>query len=118
MFPKRYASSAGYVKCQHESAHLLTKGNPWSMTDTISDVIEWAYSGNILHPTQKPDEVLQKLIQAFCPEGGLVLDPFAGSGSTLEAARSVGREWQGIEIDAGYCSIAQRRLGIRHTEAA
>lgn len=74
MFPKRYASSAGYVKYQHESAHLFTKGNPWSMAKTISDVIEWAYRGNKLYPTQKPVEALRKLIKAFCPEGGLVLD--------------------------------------------
>lgn len=85
MFPKRYASSAGYVKYQHESAHLLTKGNPWSMAKTISDVIEWAYRGNKLHPTQKPVEALRNLSRPFAPEGGLLLAPFAGSGFALEA---------------------------------
>jgi len=110
MFPKRYASSTGYVKYQHEAAHLLVKGTPWSMADTISDVIEWSYSGNVLHPTQKPTQVLTPLIEAFCPKHGLVLDPFAGSGSTLKAAQETGRRWLGIELDARYFEIARDRL--------
>ena len=118
MFPKRYASSTGYVKYQHECAHLLVKGTPWSMANTISDVIEWSYSGNALHPTQKPLEVLIPLIEAFCPKDGLVLDPFAGSGSTLEAAKLLGRKWLGVELDATYFQIARRRLrGLRLTAA-
>ena len=110
MFPKRYASSTGYVKYQHECAHLLVKGTPWSMANTISDVIEWSYSGNILHPTQKPVEVLTPLIEAFCPADGLVIDPFAGSGSTLESARMLGRKWLGIELDPKHCDTARTRL--------
>ena len=110
MFPKRYASSAGYVKYQHESAHLLVKGTPWRMANTIGDVIEWSYSGNNLHPTQKPVEVLQKLIRAFCPTGGLVLDPFAGSGSTLAAAKKLERSYIGVELNARYYAIARTRL--------
>lgn len=110
MFPKRYASSTGYVKYQHEAAHLLVKGTPWSMAETISDVIEWTYSGNVLHPTQKPLEILTPLIEAFCPKDGLVLDPFAGSGSSLMAAKMLGRSYIGIELDARYHSLAVRRL--------
>jgi site-specific DNA-methyltransferase (adenine-specific) len=118
MFPKRYASSTGYVKCQHECAHVLVKGTPWSMAETIGDVIEWTYSGNTLHPTQKPVEVLTPLIEAFCPVGGLVLDPFAGSGSTLEAARMLGRNYLGIELDARYFGIASKRLALGIGKAA
>ncbi len=118
MFPKRYASSTGYVKYQHECAHLLVKGAPWRMAERISDVIEWSYSGNVLHPTQKPLEVLQKLIRAFCPGNGLVLDPFAGSGSTLEAARLLGRKWLGIEIEPSYFQIASQRMTPEANRAA
>ncbi len=110
MFRRRYASSTGYVKYQHEAAHLLVKGTPWSMADTISDVIEWTYSGNALHPTQKPLEILTPLIEAFCPKDGLVLDPFAGSGSSLMAAKMLGRSYIGIELDARYHALAVRRL--------
>ena len=119
MFPKRYASSTGYVQYQHESAHLLAKGTPWQVTEPISDVCEWDYSGNVLHPTQKPVKPLQKLIETFCPQGGLVLDPFAGSGSTLAAAQLAGRKWLGIELDEGYHEIARSRLLTQFpTEAA
>lgn len=110
MFPKEYASRSGYMRYQHECAHLLVKGNPWAMNETIPDVIPWRYSGNKLHPTQKPVEVLERLIRAFCPKGGIVLDPFAGSGSTLAAAHSSERQWIGIELNAGYHATAQLRL--------
>lgn len=63
-----------------------------------------------LHPTEKPVPLLDKLIRYACPPGGLVIDPFAGSGSTLEAARLVGRRAIGIEIDERYAERAARRL--------
>ena len=47
----------------------------------------WVYTGNTYHPTQKPVFNLKLLIDTYCREGGLVLDPFAGSGSTLVAAK-------------------------------
>ena len=118
MFPKRYASSTGYVKYQHEAAHLLVKGSPWTMAETIGDVIDWTYSGNVLHPTQKPTEVLTPLIEAFCSTDGLVLDPFCGSGSTLAAAQKLGRRWLGIELDARYFEIARNRLQSGELAAA
>jgi site-specific DNA-methyltransferase (adenine-specific) len=109
-FPKRYTSTTGYVRYQHECAHLLVKGTPWARTDTIGDVIDWTYSGNRFHPTEKPIQVLLPLIEAFCPPAGLTLDPFAGSGSTLIAARMLGRKYLGIELSAEYYANAQHRL--------
>jgi len=73
-------------------------------------VIDFPYSGNRLHPTQKPVAALTPLIEAFCPEDGLVLDPFCGSGSTLVAATEAGCNYIGIEIDRAYHGIAARRL--------
>ncbi|KOU50543.1 DNA methylase [Streptomyces sp. WM4235] len=62
------------------------------------------------HPTEKPIELLTPLIEYGCPEGGLVIDPFAGSGSTLDAARMLGRRAIGIEADERYVEAAARRL--------
>lgn len=110
MFPKTYASTTRFLRYQHEAAHLLVKGNPARPEKPIGDVIPWQYSGNKLHPTQKPLSVLAPLIEAFSKPGDMVLDPFAGSGSSLMVARELGRSYIGIEMDTKYHSIAARRL--------
>ncbi len=74
-FPKRYTSSTRFLRYQHECAHLLAKGYPRAPQDTIGDVIDWTYSGNKLHPTQKPLSVLLPLVETFSDPDGLVLDP-------------------------------------------
>jgi site-specific DNA-methyltransferase (adenine-specific) len=66
--------------------------------------------GRALHPTEKPVGILQPLIEYACAEGGVVLDPFAGSGSTLEAARLTGRRAVGIERHEPYAEAAANRL--------
>lgn len=63
-----------------------------------------------IHPTEKPIELLDPLIRYACPTGALVLDLFAGSGSTLDAARQCGRRAIGIEADERYAEAAARRL--------
>jgi DNA modification methylase len=109
-FPKRYTSSTRYLRYQHECAHLLAKGYPRAPQETIGDVIQWTYTGNKLHPTQKPLSALLPLVETFSDPDGLVLDPFAGSGSSLVAARQLGRDYLGIELDANYHAIATERL--------
>lgn len=71
-----------------------------------------------LHPTEKPLSLVQHLITYACPPGGLVVDPFAGSGSTLDAARQTGRRAIGIEADEAYCEAAARRLDQLTLEAS
>jgi len=109
-FPKRYTSATRFLRYQHEMAYLLAKGEPERPSDPIGDVLDWTYSGNKLHPTQKPLSVLLPLVETFSRPGGLVLDPFAGSGSTLLAAKLLGRRYLGIELDPSYHAIARRRL--------
>jgi site-specific DNA-methyltransferase (adenine-specific) len=110
VFRKQYASSGKLLRYSHECAYLLAKGNVLPPAQLIADVIDWKYTGNRLHPTQKPVSSLRPLVETFCPEGGLVLDPFCGSGSTLVAARQLDRTYRGIEIDPEHHNTAQTRL--------
>lgn len=113
---KGYISSSRYFDRCHEQAMLLAKGNPPIPGDDerLDDVrSRWKYTGNEHHPTQKPVRNLAELISCFCPEGGIVLDPFAGSGSTCLAAESTGRRFLGIEIDRRYHAAAIGRMGVK-----
>jgi site-specific DNA-methyltransferase (adenine-specific) len=66
--------------------------------------------GVAVHPTQKPLEIISPLIEYSVPVGGMVVDPFAGSGTTLLAAKLTGRRAVGVEINEAYCEAAARRL--------
>jgi DNA modification methylase len=67
-------------------------------------------SKNIAHPTQKPLDVMRRMILNSSDPGDIVFDPFMGSGTTLVAARELGRRYIGIEIEEKYCLMAKRRL--------
>lgn len=118
VFRKRYASKSTFLQYRHESAYLLLKGRPPLPAEPLPDVIEWTYTGNRLHPTQKSVDILEPLIKAFSKPGDLVLDPFAGSGSTCVAAQAVGRDYLGIELDPSHCRTAQSRLAPQDRRAA
>jgi site-specific DNA-methyltransferase (adenine-specific) len=107
---KGYASSTGFMRARHEQAYLLAKGRPAKPAEPIDDVRPWKYTGNVRHPTEKDVSILQPLIESFSRPGDVVLDPFAGSGSTLVAAALAGRRYLGIELEAGYCDVACDRL--------
>ncbi|AVR94422.1 DNA-methyltransferase [Pseudoduganella armeniaca] len=62
------------------------------------------------HPTQKPLEIIERMIKASCPPGGVVLDLFMGSGTTAVAARRTGRRFVGFELNGEYCRITAERL--------
>lgn len=109
---KGYASSNGFFDHVHEQAYLLAKGDaePPEPKARLEDVRRWRYTGNKIHPTQKPTRILQDVIECFCPKGGVVLDPFAGSGSTCIAAAQAGRHFVGIELDERYHEAAEQRI--------
>lgn len=62
------------------------------------------------HPTQKPLEIIERMVLASCPPGGRVLDPFMGSGTTAVACARQGRDFVGYEINESYCAIAHERV--------
>lgn len=63
------------------------------------------------HPNEKPLPVMERLVLALTEPGDTVLDPFCGSGTTLIAARNLGRKAIGIEVEVGHCATAVGRLG-------
>ncbi|MBW1650594.1 MAG: site-specific DNA-methyltransferase [Deltaproteobacteria bacterium] len=67
-------------------------------------------NGRALHPTQKPEEILKRIITASSNKGDTVLDPFLGSGTTAVTAKKLGRNWIGIEKNKKYVEIAKVRI--------
>lgn len=70
----------------------------------------WSMPENTDHPTQKPEKLLAKIILASSNKGDLILDPFAGSGTTTVVAKKLGRRFVAIEADENYCLLAAKRL--------
>lgn len=78
----------------------------------------WTFNtqrGNREHPTQKPVALMKRFVGLLTRSGELVLDPFAGSGTTLVAARRLGRRYLGSELSPEYVAIAERRLAEPYT---
>lgn len=73
-------------------------------------VLDFKYDSKRYHPTQKPVSLCSYMIRTYTNEGQLVLDPFAGSGSSLVAAKQEKRRVIGIELDRDYCDIIVERL--------
>ena len=82
-------------------AGLRNKRCIWTITTT-------PYLGN--HFAAYPEKLVETPIRASCPEGGLVLDPFSGTGTTAVVAQKLGRRWLGIELNPAYCTMARQRL--------
>ena len=70
------------------------------------------------HPTQKPLEIIERMVKASCPPGGVVLDLFMGSGTTALAAKRCGRDFVGFELNPDYCAIIEQRLAALSRELA
>lgn len=76
----------------------------------------WSMPENTDHPTQKPEKLLAKIILASTNTGDLILDPFAGSGTTAVVAKKLGRDFLSIESDEQYCLLAAKRLEMAETD--
>lgn len=96
-------------KPDYEFIHVYGEG--FCSTERGTSVLTEAWDmfrGDAYHPHQKPAPLLRRLIRN-CPPG-IILDPFMGSGTTLRAAKDLGRKAIGIEIEERYCEIAAKRL--------
>ena len=82
-------------------------GRPIKRDVIESPVESLKWSG---HPAVYPESVVGQLVRALTPEGAVVLDPYAGSGTTCVAAKKAGRRYIGIDINPDYCDAARRRL--------
>ena len=84
------------------------------------DVITMANINNMAkerlgYPTQKPVALYERMIKASSNQGDVVLDPFAGSGTTLDAAHALGRHWIGIDESSEAINVIQKRMESRHS---
>ena len=99
---------------QHELIMHFSYGSPAYYDSSVGNVITVPRVGDRHHQTEKPTDLIERLIRVVTPPGGVVLDPFAGSGSTIIAAIEAGYEAIGIERDATCIEIAKRRLDRPH----
>jgi site-specific DNA-methyltransferase (adenine-specific) len=97
-----YEDKSNYARYGRKGKH---PGTVW-----IASRIFHNHPQNVGHETQKPQELIEKMIRISSNPGDVVIDPTFGSGTTLRAAKNLGRRAIGIEIEERYCEIAARRL--------
>ena len=88
---------------------------PSNFWDDIS-IPFWSMPENTDHPTQKPEKLYAKLILASCKKGGLVFDPFLGSGTASVVAKKLDRHFCGIELNEEYCLWTTKRLRLAQSD--
>ena len=76
----------------------------------------WSMPENTDHPTQKPEKLVAKILLASSKPGQIVFDPFLGSGTTSVVAKKLGRRYVGVEIDALYSCLAEKRLEMAEAD--
>lgn len=107
-----YPRSKSHFRLQYEPILYGSKGLHVLKNKKCGDIIKCGIPrGKIRqHPTQKPEGVIEQIINSCLDEKSIVLDPFCGSGTTLVVAKRLGRQFIGIELNEEYCKIAQNRI--------
>lgn len=95
---------------KYEMVIFIQKGRRFINGKRDPNILKFNRTGNKLHPTQKPVDLLEYLLTKFSDEGATILDPFMGSGSTGVACKNLNRKFIGIELDENYFKIAQDRI--------
>ena len=119
VWDKTYFGMGAIFRNQHEFIIHATVGTPLPpQRRDVGNVIGTKPIRKGDHPTEKPAELLDTLLSVVAAPGTTVLDPFAGSGSTLQAARARGLKAIGVEADEAYCETIARRLSATTEEDA
>jgi DNA modification methylase len=96
---RRDANGEHKIEKRAISSELSRRNNWWLIVPEIGE-----------HPAVFPEKLTSGHVQTWCNPGDVVLDPFAGSGTTLKAAKELNRHWLGIEINPAYVEICHKRL--------
>jgi site-specific DNA-methyltransferase (adenine-specific) len=112
---RRYPERVQAISSQYGQGKRRDRWSPHPLGAKPRDVLEVPTICNGMpektdHPTQKPEDLIRRLVLASSDEGDLVVDPFAGSGTTLLVADKVGRRWAGADNDPRYVGLARSRL--------
>jgi len=100
-----------YYMSSHEYIIFFRKGKAVKINNCgTKSVLNFNNVRNKTHPSEKPVDLLETLIKNSTKKGGIVLDPFMGSGSTGVACMNTGRDFIGFEIDEKYFNIAKGRI--------
>jgi site-specific DNA-methyltransferase (adenine-specific) len=114
VWDKGFVGMGWRYRFQWEAVIIATNGvrKTWNGGNNRSNILEFKkiipQIGD--HPTPKPESLMRQLIEDNSTRGEIVLDPFMGSGTTLRAAKDLGRKAIGIEIEEKYCDLAVKRL--------
>lgn len=112
--PERFTFNADAVRIESERQRMGDKranpagrvpGDVWGVPRLPGNAKE-----RTGHPCQMPEAILERIIRATTNAGELVIDPFAGSGTTLAVAKKLGRQWYGCELSEAYAARVEERL--------
>jgi len=99
---------------KHEFVFFFHKGRSLLRDGRRPDILEYSKvsGGKMVHPTEKPVDMLERMVRDSSDSSDVVFDPFMGSGTTGVAAKNLNRDFIGIELDEEYFKIAQERVNI------
>ena len=95
---------------QYECILVLEKGRPAYRSRRMRNLLRFPRVRDKEHPHAKPLPLIKELMLHSSAPGGVVLDPFLGTGTTAVAAMELGRHFIGVEVDPAYCRLARERL--------